>query len=75
MTRDEFLTKIRALDGTPKVMVLKTGKRIRLRPIQPCAAGWMLVISPDSKKSLQLQYDEIEDLRPLTAAKRRRKAN
>jgi len=75
MTRQEFIRRIRSLDGTPKVMVLRSGKRVRLRPIQPCAAGLKLIISPDRKKTLEFQYDEILELRPLAVAKRRRKAN
>ncbi len=75
MTRREFIRQMRALDGTPKVMVLRNGKRIRLRPMQPCAAGWKLLISPDRKKILDFLYEDILEVLPLTPARRRRKAN
>ncbi len=75
MTRQEFRRKFRAHYGTPREMVLRSGKRLKLGPLQTCAAGWKLLISLDGKKLLEFEYDEILDLRPLVAAKRRRKAN
>ncbi len=75
MTRDEFLKTIRSMDGTRKVLVLKNGKRLRLRARQECCASFELIIAPDRKKFHVIQYADIRELRPLGVTKRRRKAN
>lgn len=75
MTRSGFLATMRTLRGTRKVLVLKNGKRLRLRPIQEFGASSRLVIAPDCKRFHFIEYDDIREVRPLAAAKRRRKAD